>query len=275
MSFLEVRDVVTAYGSIEALHGPSFHVEEGEIVALLGANGAGKTTALRTISGLLRPRSGEVRFAGQRIDTLPAHDIVRLGLTQVPEGRWIFSLMTVEENLRLGAYIERGTPRDALDRVFALFPRLAERRTQLAGTLSGGEQQMLAMARALMTKPRLLLLDEPSMGLAPVLVKVIFQKIAEINREGTTILLVEQNANAALRLAQRAYVLENGRVALEGPAADLARNEAVRRAYLGIGAAASRGPTSGPPPRNLSGPTSGPPPGQSSRPKVPREPDAT
>ncbi|HEV2280844.1 MAG TPA: ABC transporter ATP-binding protein [bacterium] len=236
MSLLQVRDLVTAYGSIEALHGPSFHVDEGEIVALLGANGAGKTTALRTISGLLRPRSGEVHFAGRRIDTQPAHEIVRAGLTQVPEGRWIFSLMTVEENLRLGAFIEPGVPRAGLDRVFALFPRLAERRTQLAGTLSGGEQQMLAMARALMTKPRLLLLDEPSMGLAPVLVRLIFEKIAEINREGTTVLLVEQNANAALRLAKRAYVLENGRVALEGPAADLARNEAVRRAYLGIGA---------------------------------------
>ncbi|HEV2438783.1 MAG TPA: ABC transporter ATP-binding protein [bacterium] len=234
MSLLEVRDLVTAYGGIEALHGPSFHVEEGEIVALLGANGAGKTTALRTISGLLRPRSGEVRFAGQRIDTQPAHEIVRLGLTQVPEGRWIFTLMTVEENLRLGAYVESGVPRAGLDRVFALFPRLAERRTQLAGTLSGGEQQMLAMARALMTRPRMLLLDEPSMGLAPVLVHLIFQKIAEINREGTTVLVVEQNANAALRLATRAYVLENGRVALEGPAVDLARNEAVRRAYLGI-----------------------------------------
>ncbi|HLY23604.1 MAG TPA: ABC transporter ATP-binding protein [bacterium] len=235
MSLLEVRDLVTAYGSIEALHGPSFHVEEGEIVALLGANGAGKTTALRTISGLLRPRSGEVRFAGRRIDTQPAHEIVRAGLTQVPEGRWIFTLMTVEENLRLGAYVESGVPRAGLDRVYALFPRLAERRTQLAGTLSGGEQQMLAMARALMTRPRMLLLDEPSMGLAPVLVHLIFQKIGEINREGTTVLLVEQNANAALRLAKRAYVLENGRVALEGPAAELARNEAVRRAYLGIG----------------------------------------
>ncbi len=170
MSLLEVRDLVTAYGSIEALHGVSFHVEEGEIVALLGANGAGKTTALRTISGLLRPRSGEVRFAGERIDVRPAHEIVRLG------------------------------------------------------------------ARALMTRPRLLLLDEPSMGLAPVLVRAIFQRIAEINREGTTILLVEQNANAALRLARRAYVLENGRIALEGPGPDLARNEAVRQAYLGVGA---------------------------------------
>ncbi len=236
MSLLAVRDLVTAYGSIEALHGISFHVEEGEIVALLGANGAGKTTALRTISGLRRPRSGEVRFAGERIDTRPAHEIVRLGLTQVPEGRWIFTLMTVEENLRLGAYTEPRVRRDALDHVFTLFPRLAERRGQVAGTLSGGEQQMLAMARALMTKPRLLLLDEPSMGLAPVLVRVIFQTIAEINRAGTTVLLVEQNANAALRLARRAYVLENGRIALEGPAAELAKDEAVRRAYLGIGA---------------------------------------
>jgi branched-chain amino acid transport system ATP-binding protein len=236
MSLLEVQDLVTAYGSIEALHGVSFHVEEREIVALLGANGAGKTTALRTISGLLRPRSGEVRFDGARIDTRHAHEIVRLGLTQVPEGRWIFTLMTVDENLRLGAYAEQRFPREALDRVFSLFPRLAERRGQVAGTLSGGEQQMLAMARALMTRPRLLLLDEPSMGLAPVLVRAIFQTIAEINREGTTVLLVEQNANAALRLARRAYVLENGRIALEGAAAELSRNEAVRRAYLGIGA---------------------------------------
>ena len=235
MSLLEVRDLVTAYGSIEALHGVSFHVEEGEIVALLGGNGAGKTTALRTISGLLRPRSGEVRFADARIDTRPAHEIVRLGLTHVPEGRWIFTLMTVDENLRLGAYAEPRIPREALDRVFTLFPRMAERRGQIAGTLSGGEQQMLAMARALMTKPRLLLLDEPSMGLAPVLVRAIFQTIAEINREGTTVLLVEQNANAALRLARRAYVLENGHIALEGPAAELARHEAVRRAYLGVG----------------------------------------
>ena len=236
MSLLEVRDLVTAYGSIEALHGVSFRVEEGEIVALLGANGAGKTTALRTISGLLRPRSGEVRFAGERIDVRPAHEIVRLGLAQVPEGRWIFTLMTVDENLRLGAYAEPRVPQGALDRVFALFPRLAERRSQVAGTLSGGEQQMLAMARALMTRPRLLLLDEPSMGLAPVLVRAIFHTVAEINREGTTILLVEQNANAALRLARRAYVLENGRIALEGPGPDLARNEAVRQAYLGVGA---------------------------------------
>jgi branched-chain amino acid transport system ATP-binding protein len=241
MNLLEVRNLVTAYGSIEALHGISFHVEEGEIVALLGANGAGKTTALRTISGLIRPRSGEVHFAGGRIDTVPAHEIVRLGLTQVPEGRWIFTLMTVDENLRLGAYAESRMPKEALDRVFALFPRLAERRNQHAGTLSGGEQQMLAMARALMTKPRLLLLDEPSMGLAPVLVRAIFQTIAEINKAGTTVLLVEQNANAALRLAARAYVLENGRITLEGPSGDLAKDEAVRRAYLGIGAQSGAG----------------------------------
>jgi branched-chain amino acid transport system ATP-binding protein len=236
VSLLEVRDLRTAYGSIEALHGISFHVEDGEIVALLGANGAGKTTTLRTISGLLRPRGGEVRFAGQRIDGHHAHDIVRLGLTQVPEGRWIFTLMTVDENLRLGAFTEPRVPADALDRVFTLFPVLRERRRQVAGTLSGGEQQMLAMARALMTTPRLLLLDEPSMGLSPVLVRTIFRTVAEINRAGTTVLLVEQNANAALRLAHRAYVLENGRIALEGPSAELARNEAVRRAYLGVGA---------------------------------------
>ena len=239
MSLLAVQNLVTAYGSVEALHGISFHVDDGEIVALLGANGAGKTTTLRTISGLLRPRAGEVRFAGERIDTRPAHEIVRLGLTHVPEGRWIFTLLTVEENLRLGAYAERRVSREALDRVFTQFPRLAERRGQLAGTLSGGEQQMLAMARALMTRPRLLLLDEPSMGLAPVLVRGIFQTIAEINRQGTTVLLVEQNANAALRLARRAYVLETGRIALEGLGAELARNEAVRRAYLGVGVGSS------------------------------------
>ena len=239
MSLLAVQDLVTAYGSVEALHGISFHVDDGEIVALLGANGAGKTTTLRTISGLLRPRAGEVRFAGERIDTRRAHEIVRLGLTHVPEGRWIFTLLTVDENLRLGAYAKRRVPREALDRVFTQFPRLAERRGQLAGTLSGGEQQMLAMARALMTRPRLLLLDEPSMGLAPVLVRGIFQTIAEINRQGTTVLLVEQNANAALRLARRAYVLETGRIALEGLGAELARNEAVRRAYLGVGVRSS------------------------------------
>ena len=239
MSLLAVQDLVTAYGSVEALHGISFHVDDGEIVALLGANGAGKTTTLRTISGLLRPRAGEVRFAGERIDTRRAHEIVRLGLTHVPEGRWIFTLLTVEENLRLGAYAERRVSREALDRVFTQFPRLAERRGQLAGTLSGGEQQMLAMARALMTRPRLLLLDEPSMGLAPVLVRGIFQTIAEINRQGTSVLLVEQNANAALRLARRAYVLETGRIALEGLGAELARNEAVRRAYLGVGVGSS------------------------------------
>ena len=168
MSLLAVQDLVTAYGSVEALHGISFHVDDGEIVALLGANGAGKTTTLRTISGLLRPRAGEVRFAGERIDTRRAHEIVRLGLTHVPEGRWIFTLLTVDENLRLGAYAERRVPREALDRVFTQFPRLAERRGQLAGTLSGGEQQMLAMARALMTRPRLLLLDQQHRRPLPV-----------------------------------------------------------------------------------------------------------
>ena len=239
MTLLDVRDLRTAYGAIEALHGISFRVDRGEIVALLGANGAGKTTTLRTICGLLAPRGGTVTFDGRRIDGLRAHLLVRLGLTMVPEGRWIFGVMTVEENLRLGAYAERRVSREALDRVFTQFPRLAERRGQLAGTLSGGEQQMLAMARALMTRPRLLLLDEPSMGLAPVLVRGIFQTIAEINRQGTTVLLVEQNANAALRLARRAYVLETGRIALEGLGAELARNEAVRRAYLGVGVRSS------------------------------------
>jgi len=233
-TLLDVRDLRTAYGAIEALHGISFHVDAGEIVALLGANGAGKTTTLRTICGLLVPRSGTIRFAGTRIDELQAHRVVRLGLTMVPEGRWIFGVMTVEENLRLGAYVEPHVPADALDRVFQLFPRLRERRRQIAGTLSGGEQQMLAIARALMTKPRLLLLDEPSMGLAPVIVRVMLQTIGEINRAGTTVLLVEQNASAALRLATRGYVLENGQIALEGTGAELTRHEGVRRSYLGI-----------------------------------------
>ena len=256
MTLLDVRDLRTAYGAIEALHGISFRVDRGEIVALLGANGAGKTTTLRTICGLLAPRGGTVTFDGRRIDGLRAHLLVRLGLTMVPEGRWIIGVMTVEENLRLGAYVEPDVPADALDRVFGLFPRLRERRRQLAGTLSGGEQQMLAIARALMTKPRLLLLDEPSMGLAPVIVRTMLQTIAEINREGTTVLLVEQNANAALRLAHRGYVLENGRIALEGTGAELARHEGVRRSYLGIRvssdgngpqAPAGRGPAEGTP----------------------------
>jgi branched-chain amino acid transport system ATP-binding protein len=234
VTLLDVRDLRTAYGAIEALHGISFHVDEGEIVALLGANGAGKTTTLRTICGLVVPRGGTVTFAGRRIDGRRAHLIVRLGLTMVPEGRWIFGVMTVDENLRLGAYVEPEVPADALDRVFDLFPRLRERRRQLAGTLSGGEQQMLAIARALMTKPRLLLLDEPSMGLAPVIVRTMLHTIREINQEGTTVLLVEQNANAALRLAHRGYVLENGHIVLEGTGAELARHEGVRRSYLGI-----------------------------------------
>ena len=237
MSLLEVRDLVTAYGSIEALHGPSFHVDEGEIVALLGANGAGKTTALRTISGLLRPRSGEVRFAGERIDTRPAHDIVRLGLTQVPEGRWIFTLMTVEENLRLGAYAEPGLPRAGLDRVFALFPRLAERRAQLAGTLSGGEQQMLAMARALIQQPKILLADELSMGLAPLIVENLFSTVRRIaDEQGCAVVLVEQHIHLALGVADEAVVLNHGTVVLRDSAVRL-RNDAetLEAAYLGSG----------------------------------------
>ena len=233
MSLLAVQDLVTAYGSIEALHGISFHVDDGEIVALLGANGAGKTTTLRTISGLLRPRAGEVRFAGERIDARPAHEIVRLGLTHVPEGRWIFPPLTVDENLRLGAYAERRVPREALDRVFTQFPRLAERRGQLAGTLSGGEQQMLAMGRALMASPRLLLLDEPSMGLSPIMVETIFETIADIRQQGTTILLVEQNARMALRVANRGYVIQAGRIVLHDAAGDLLRSDLVRKSYLG------------------------------------------
>ena len=240
MTLLDIRDLCAAYGAIEALHGITIDVNEGEIVALLGANGAGKSTTLRTISGLLSPRAGTIGFAGRRIDGLHAHEIVRLGLTQVPEGRLVFSVMTVEENLRLGAYAEPRIPEDALDRVFTLFPRLQERRRQIAGTLSGGEQQMLAMARALMTRPRLLLLDEPSMGLAPVVVRALLRTIKTINEAGTTVLLVEQNVSAALRLAHRAYVLENGRIVLLATSAVLARDEGVRRSYLGGQVSSSR-----------------------------------
>jgi len=233
---LEVRDLRVNYGNIEALHGISLDVGPGEIVALLGANGAGKTTTLRTLSGLLRPRAGSVAFEGQPIVGLPSHRIVALGIGHVPEGRRIFGGLTVEENLRLGGYLLR---RDAaaLDRgiaeAYETFARLRERRDQLAGTLSGGEQQMLAIARALMLKPRLVLLDEPSMGLAPKLVRAIFEVIARISSAGTAVLLVEQNARQALRIAQRAYVLEGGRVALSGSARELAGDSRVRATYLG------------------------------------------
>jgi branched-chain amino acid transport system ATP-binding protein len=231
---LEVRDLQVAYGGIRALKGISFQVDTGEIVALLGNNGAGKTTTLKTVSGLLAPRAGEVRLEGAPLTGLPAHEIVRRGITHVPEGRHVFNRLTVTDNLEMGAYT-RADPDVATDmeRVFTVFPRLKERRAQVAGTLSGGEQQMLAIGRALMARPRLLLLDEPSMGLAPVLVEQIFDTVQGINRQGVTILLVEQNAAMALSIAGRGYVLETGEIVLEGSAAQLSENPEVRRAYLG------------------------------------------
>jgi len=232
---LAVENLVTHYGPVEALKGITLHVRQGEIVTLIGANGAGKSTTLRTISGLVRPTRGTITYEGLDLATLPPERIVALGIAHVPEGRRVFPLMSVLENLELGAYT-RSDPRgvrEDLDRVFTLFPRLAERRTQLAGTMSGGEQQMLAIGRALMARPRLLLLDEPSMGLAPIIVENIFRVIQDINAQGTTILLVEQNANLALSIAHKGYVLETGRIAVSDTAAALRENEAVRRAYLG------------------------------------------
>ncbi|OIV35409.1 ABC transporter ATP-binding protein [Mangrovactinospora gilvigrisea] len=235
---LELDRLEVSYGAIRALRGISVAVRRGEVVALLGANGAGKTTTLRTVSGLLKPRSGGVLFRGERIDGVPAHHVVALGIAHAPEGRRVFPVMSVLENLRMGAYRFRGgARREDLDRVFGLFPRLAERRTQLAGTLSGGEQQMLAIGRALMARPELLLLDEPSMGLAPMVVRQIFEIVREINQQGTTVLLVEQNAAQALRLATRGYVLETGAVVMEETAEVLLRDDRVRAAYLGEGAA--------------------------------------
>lgn len=232
---LSVTDLHVYYGAIHALKGVSLSVRQGEIVTLIGANGAGKSTTLRTISGLIAPRSGDISFKGSSIAGQRAHEIVRSGISQVPEGRRIFADMTVIENLELGAFTRSDADGIAADTemVFGRFPRLKERRTQLAGTLSGGEQQMLAMGRALMSRPRLLLLDEPSMGLAPLLIKEIFSIIADINAAGTTILLVEQNANMALSIAHRAYVLETGRITLSGAAQELAASEDVRKAYLG------------------------------------------
>ncbi|HEX3246146.1 MAG TPA: ABC transporter ATP-binding protein [Chloroflexota bacterium] len=236
MPLLELRSIQSFYGSIQALHGVSLDVNQNEIVTLIGANGAGKSTALRTISGLLRPRLGEVRFDSEPIQQRPPHEIVSLGICQVPEGRRIFSRMTVRENLEMGAFArkDRTTVANDLDRVLGLFPRLKERLTQRGGTLSGGEQQMLAIGRALMSSPRILLLDEPSMGLAPILVETIFDTLREIHRQGGTILLVEQNALMALDIAHRGYVLESGRIVLQGTASELRGNEAVQRSYLGI-----------------------------------------
>lgn len=235
MSLLKVQDVHTYYGNIHALKGISLEVEEGEIVTLIGGNGAGKSTTLKTISGLLQPRHGSVQFNGEDLRLYKPHELVSKGLAMVPEGRGIFASLTVAENLDMGAYYRqdrRGIAQD-MERFFTLFPRLRERRQQVAGTLSGGEQQMLATARALMARPRLLLMDEPSMGLAPILVESIFDKIVEINKEGTTILLVEQNANIALSIAHRGYVLQTGEIVLADNAENLRNNQMVRQAYLG------------------------------------------
>ncbi len=235
MALLEVIDLHTYYGSIHALRGISLTVDEGEIVTLIGANGAGKTTTLNTISGLLRPRSGSVTFDGRDLTTVPSHDVVSLGVVQVPEGRRVFARLTIEENLRMGAYSvnDKAAVAAGIERAYTMFPRLKERAGQVAGTLSGGEQQMLAMGRALMATPRILLLDEPSMGLAPNLVELIFETVVDIHRAGTAIMLVEQNASQALAIADRGYVLQTGRIILADSAAALAANEDVRRSYLG------------------------------------------
>lgn len=232
---LEIKDLYVRYGMIEAIKGISFEVRDGEIVTLIGSNGAGKTTTMHAISGLLKPASGSIKLDGVELTKTANHKIVSMGLAQVPEGRRVFAQQTVEENLLLGSYARKdkdGIQKD-LDHVYQLFPRLLERKKQPAGTLSGGEQQMLAMARALMSRPKILLMDEPSMGLSPLLVKEIFRIIQDINKEGTTILLVEQNAKMALAIADRAYVLETGKITLEGTGEELSASEEVRKAYLG------------------------------------------
>ena len=233
MAMLKVDNINVYYGSIHAIKDISFEVEQGEIVTLIGANGAGKSTTLQTVSGLLRSKTGSITFLGERIDNVPAHKLVAKGLAQVPEGRRIFLQMSVMENLQMGAYTSKGDTKDDLENVFERFPRLKERTNQIAGTLSGGEQQMLAMGRALMSRPKLMMLDEPSMGLAPILVEQIFDIIKELHKAGTTILLVEQNAEMALKIANRAYVLESGRVTLTGTGAELAASDQIKKAYLG------------------------------------------
>jgi branched-chain amino acid transport system ATP-binding protein len=233
-AMLEVRDLKVSYGKILAVKKISFSVEEGQVVTLIGTNGAGKTTTLRTISGLIRPSSGEILFQGKRIDAVPAHKIVMMGVAHSPEGRKIFPKMSVEENLLLGAFSRQDNEiRQDLDDAYDLFPVLAERRNQQAGTFSGGEQQMLAMGRAMMSRPKLLMLDEPSMGLSPLMMKVIMQTVKKLQSQGTTILLVEQNAQAALSLADHGYVLEVGKIVIRGTGKDLLVNDAVRKAYLG------------------------------------------
>lgn len=235
MSMLKVNDINVFYGNIQALKGISLEVKEGEIVTLIGANGAGKSTLLKTLSGLLKPKSGTIEYLGGTISGMAPQAIVKAGISHVPEGRRVFSNMSVEENLELGAYTRKDTSgiRKDMEMVYELFPRLLERRKQLSGTLSGGEQQMLAMGRAIMAKPKLLLLDEPSMGLAPLMVKQIFNIIQQINQTGTTVLLVEQNANMALSIANRAYVIETGRIQIAGTAAELSASEEIKKAYLG------------------------------------------
>jgi len=230
---LRVKDINVYYNAIHAIRNVSIDVDKGEIVTLIGANGAGKSTVLMTISGLLHSKTGSISFLGERIDNMQPHKIVERGLAQVPEGRRIFMQMSVQENLEMGAYLAPDSVESALERVFRHFPRLRERRKQIAGTLSGGEQQMLAISRALMSNPKLLMMDEPSMGLAPILVEQIFEIIADLHREGTTILLVEQNARIALSIASRAYVLETGSIYLSGAGEELAQSDEIRKAYLG------------------------------------------
>jgi branched-chain amino acid transport system ATP-binding protein len=232
---LEVKDIQVYYGMIQAIKGVSFHVDEGEVVALIGANGAGKTTILHTVSGLLTPKNGNVLFEGQDITKIPGHKIVSMGMAHVPEGRRVFAQLTVLQNLKMGAYTRKDKEeiQQTLQNVFERFPRLEERQNQLAGTLSGGEQQMLAMGRALMSRPKIILMDEPSMGLSPIFVNEIFDIIQEVSKSGTTVLLVEQNAKKALSIADRAYVLETGKIVLEGKAEDLLQDDSIKKAYLG------------------------------------------
>lgn len=235
MSMLEVNDLQVYYGMIHAIKGVSFHVNEGEIIALIGANGAGKTTILHTITGLIAPKGGQVVFEGKNITKTPAHKIVELGMAHVPEGRRVFAQLSVYQNLKMGAYTrsDKNEIEESLEMVYKRFPRLEERKNQMAGTLSGGEQQMLAMGRALMSKPRIILMDEPSMGLSPILVNEIFDIIQSVSASGTTVLLVEQNAKKALAIADRAYVLETGKISLDGNAKDLLNDDSIKKAYLG------------------------------------------
>ena len=235
MAMLEVKDIEVFYGVIQAIKGISFEVNEGEVIALIGANGAGKTTTLQTITGLVSPKKGQILFEGQDITRVPAHKIVSMGMAHVPEGRRVFAQLSVLDNLKLGAFTRKDKEEieETLSRVYKRFPRLEERKNQIAGTLSGGEQQMLAMGRALMSHPKIILMDEPSMGLSPIFVNEIFDIIQEVSQSGTTVLLVEQNAKKALSIADRGYVLETGRIVLEGDAKDLLNNDQVKKAYLG------------------------------------------